>query len=264
MNMRLWYQSLANLELLPHYADALHAMVERYKAPGVTVEIHGTKVGGLADQYRYYEFLETKDIIDTLPQVKASGVDALLIGNILDPGLREAREVMEIPVLGLNETSTLLACMMGHRVGYIAPNRKFAASIEENVRRYGLSNRSAGVECLDFHIPDLDTAFADPELGARLQAEFVRAGRSLIARGAEVLIPAGGVVMVFLGQAGLHAVDGAPILNGVIGLLQMGPMMVQLGQATGGAFISRCGMYGMPTARVLQESEQYYGPSPWR
>ena len=41
------------------------------------------------------------------------GYDAFLIGNIADPGLREAREIADIPVLGLCESAMHVACMMG-------------------------------------------------------------------------------------------------------------------------------------------------------
>ena len=35
------------------------------------------------------------------------------------------------------------------------------------------------------------------------------------------MIPAGGIVMTLLAEAGVHEVDGAPVVNGLIALVKM-------------------------------------------
>ena len=66
------------------------------------------------------------------------GYDAFLIGNIADPGLHEAREIANIPVLGLCESALHVACMMGANFSLVTINEKFTPRIVENVVRYGL------------------------------------------------------------------------------------------------------------------------------
>ena len=68
----------------------------------------------------------------------SEGFDAFLIGNIADPGLQEAREIADIPVLGLCELALHVACMMGASFSLVTINAKFTPRIVENVRRYGL------------------------------------------------------------------------------------------------------------------------------
>ena len=70
-----------------------------------------------------------------------SGYDAVAIGNILDPALREARSMVDIPVLGLGETSMLTSCMMGSTFSLVGVNPYFGGRFEENVAKYGLRER---------------------------------------------------------------------------------------------------------------------------
>ena len=73
------------------------------------------------------------------------GFDAFLIGNIADPGLQEAREIADIPVLGLCESALHVACMMGASFSLVTINEKFTPRIVENVRALRPADRLAAV-----------------------------------------------------------------------------------------------------------------------
>ena len=55
----------------------------------------------------------------------------------------------------------------------------------------------------------------------------------MLAKGAEVLIPAGGEVGVFIVEAGLFELHDAPVVSGVMELVKMGEMAVRLHALTG-------------------------------
>ena len=42
------------------------------------------------------------------------------------------------------------------------------------------------------------------------------------------MIPAGGIVMTLLADAGVHEVDGAPVVNGLIALVKIGELAASL------------------------------------
>ncbi|MSQ20434.1 MAG: hypothetical protein EXR39_12960 [Betaproteobacteria bacterium] len=112
--MRLWYQSLTRPTAWVAYNEALRAVLDAAKDAGTTIEVHGIeRRGGIGDQYRYLEFIETGEVLENVERATHEGFDAFLIGNIADPGLREAREITDMPVLGLGELSVHLANMMG-------------------------------------------------------------------------------------------------------------------------------------------------------
>jgi allantoin racemase len=262
--MKLWYQSMTREgSAWGGYPKALRQVLDKVKAPGTEVEVHGlTKTGGAGDQYRYLEFLETAEVLENVHLAMARGFDAFLIGNICDPGLREAREFASIPVLGLCESSLHLACMMGTSFSLVTINAKFTPRIVENVERYGLRGRLAAVNRMHVErLLDLPAAFDDKAISARLAAEFDRAARANAEAGAEVVIAAGGVVMALLAHADIHeAGGGLPILNGITALVKTGEMAVGLSRAMGGRFASRVRTYAPPPADQIGELRKFYGP----
>ena len=121
--MKLWYQSLTRPSAWPAYNAALRAVLDAAKDGGTTIEVHGIeKRGGVGDQYRYLEFIEAQEVLENVERAGREGFDAFLIGNIADPGLREAREIADMPVLGLCETSAHLANLMAGNFSLVTRN----------------------------------------------------------------------------------------------------------------------------------------------
>jgi len=261
--MRFWYQSLTRPDAWPAYNAALRRVLQKAADPGTEIAIHGiTQRGGIGDQYRSLEFIETIEVLQNVARAEAEGFDAVLLGNIADPGLRAAREMATIPVLGLCETALLVACQMGVSIGLVVSNDKHHTKILENVAVYGLNTRVVTVERMRVdRLVDLDAAFGEGETRQRILDQFSEAAARCVARGAEVVIPAVGVAMVLLAEAGItDAGGGAPVLNGSVALLKYGETAVKLNRLMGGRFTSRRGAYAQPPASQIEELRRHYGP----
>lgn len=260
--MKLWYQSMTREGAAwGSYPKALRRVLDKVKATGTEIEVHGiTKVGGAGDQFRYLEFLETAEVLENVHVAMERGFDAFLIGNICDPGLREAREFATIPVLGLCESSLHIACMMGVKVSLVTINAKFTPRIIENVERYGLMGRLAAVNRMQVErLLDLAAAFDEAAALERIRVSFDKAAQANAEAGAEVTIAAGGVVMALLAEADIHEAAGLPILNGITALVKTGEMAVNLSRVMGGRFASRVGTYAPPPANQIEELRKFYG-----
>lgn len=260
--MKLWYQSMSRERTWGAYPRALRQILDKVKDEGTEIEVHGiTKIGGIGDQFRYLEYLETGEVFDNVNRAVKEGFDAFLIGNIADPGLREAREIANIPVLGLCESALHVACMMGASFSLVTINEKFTPRIVENVVRYGLKDRLAAVNRMTIErILDLDQGFEDAAAQKRIVDQFEAAARANTAAGAEVVIAAGGVVMALLAQIGIHATaDGTPILNGITNLVKLGEMAVRLDRIMGGRFTSKRLTYAPPPPEQIAELRRHYG-----
>ena len=121
--MKIWYQSVTRNGQFPAYNDVLRRVIDQVKEPDTIVEIHGIdRQGGTGDQYRYLAFLQLIEILENVHRAIEQGFDAFLIGNIANPGLLEAREIAEFPILGLGETSIGVMRTMGERFGLITIN----------------------------------------------------------------------------------------------------------------------------------------------
>ncbi len=76
-------------------------------------------------------------------------VDAAIIAAFGDLGLYGARELFDIPVVGMAEAAMLSACMLGRCFVIVAFATAFGPWYEDCVAMHGLASRCAGVRMLD-------------------------------------------------------------------------------------------------------------------
>jgi allantoin racemase len=258
--MKLWYQSLARQTESTPYGEMLRRVIDSACDPGTSVHMQGVQESaGIGVHYRLLEYHDAKEVIQNAMQAEREGYDAFLIGNISDAGIREAREAVNIPVLGLCETSLHVACMMGANFSLVTISEKWTPRLIENVTRYGLEKRLAAIEAMDTSPLDLKRCFVEPDHLKMIVAQFNACAERLLAKGAEVIIPAGGDVIVFLADAGIFEYKRAPILNGIVELVKMGELAVKLRSRTG-RFTSKRGGYAAPSGDFLERVRKFYGP----
>src|SRR6185295_10727257 len=260
--MRLWVQVFSSRDRNPNFHAGLEEHLRSVVEPGVQIEVHGTRKGGLGEQFRIFQAIDMPDIIDNVLKCKAAKgeqrYDAFVSLNSTDPALVEAREILDIPVLGFLETTALVSCMMGRTFSLITPNPKFALSYSQKIQLYGLSERLTSIEAMNIpHLPDYRQAFIDPAAHQRVMSEFDSAARRAVAAGAEVIIPCGSHA-VLQARSGVKEIDGALIIDGLGILLKMAETAVRI-QGFMGTFVSRKMLYETPGQVVRERAKQDYG-----
>lgn len=93
----------------------------------------------------------------------APGCDAAIIAAFGDPGLFGARELFDIPVVGLAEAAMLTACMVGRRFSIVTFARALAPWYQECVDMHGLGARCAGIRTLDGTFQSISDVQAEKE-----------------------------------------------------------------------------------------------------
>ncbi|MBV9559648.1 MAG: aspartate/glutamate racemase family protein [Bradyrhizobium sp.] len=86
--------------------------------------------------------------IEMLAEHHASA-DAAIIAAFGDPGLFGARELFDIPVIGMSEAAMLTACMLGRRFAIVTFATTLGTWYRECVEMHGLRERCCGVRALD-------------------------------------------------------------------------------------------------------------------
>lgn len=251
--------SLSNDQYSPNYFPFLREYAASVVSEGTEIELRGARVGRI-DSFRFWERLDSISILDSVLAAEQEGFDAIAIGNILDPALREARSMVDIPVLGLGETSMLTACTMGSKFGLIAVNPYFGGRFEENVAVYGLGQRLASIECMGLTPHELDVCFSDESERARAIEVFSEAARATMRQGAEVIIPAGGRLTAFLNANDIREIDGAPILDGTAALLTATEAAIRL-RAFSGSIVSRRRLYAKASPEAIRGAAAEYAES---
>jgi allantoin racemase len=112
-------------------------------------------------------------------------------------------------------------------------NAKFAQRVGENIAATGLAGRLASMEEIEVErAGQSDRVFEDETAKQAVLDRFRAAARRGLDKGAECVIPAGGIVMTILADAGVHEVDRAPVVNGLIALVKMGELAVNMRKLT--------------------------------
>ena len=70
--------------------------------------------------------------------------DAVIIAAFGDPGLIAAREMFDLPIVGLGESAMLSACLFGKKFSVISFTKNMSSWYEESVEILGLQNRYSG------------------------------------------------------------------------------------------------------------------------
>lgn len=248
---RIWYQSFVHPTEQAPYIARLQAQLDSVAGPAVRFEVHG-----LDPPDRFFhpltEFRCAAQTIRQALEAERASYDAFVIGHFQEPGLLEIRGAVDIPVIGLGEASMLAALTMGRRFGLVTIDPVFIDWHERQVRAHGFEQRVAGVRAIHADLPGFMRAFTDEAAYAEVRAEFVAEVRPLVAAGAEVVIPAGGLPMLLFARECPFVIDGAVVLNGIATVAKAAEMALALHRLTG-ASVSRRGTYAKASAECVNE-----------
>ena len=117
---------------------------------------------------------------------------------------------------------------------------------------YGFRQRVTGVRAIQVDLPGFMRAFTDDASYARVRAQFVEQVRPLIAAGAEVIIPAGGLPMLLFARERPFVIDDALVLDGIAVVAKAAEMALALRRLTG-SVVSRRGTYAKASAACIDE-----------
>jgi Asp/Glu/hydantoin racemase len=250
-NTRIWYQSFVDPEGQAPYIRRLQQTLDDIAAPGVKFEVHGLTP---PDQF-FHPLTELRCATQTIRNAIAAertGYSAFVIGHFQEPGLTEARGAIDIPVIALGESVLLNACSLGQKIGLVTIDPVFIPWHEQQVARHRLEQRIVGIRAIHADLASFMRAFTDEMAYRDARAEFVEQVRPLVAAGAEVIIPAGGLPMLLFSREHGFTVDGAPVLSGIPQVAKAAEAALALTRLTG-TVVSRRGTYAKASPNCIEE-----------
>lgn len=249
--MRIWYQSYVDYENGKIYWDRLRAHLKTIVDEGTEVDVKGITPH---DSYAHpiVEMRCAREVICNAVRAEREGYDAFVIGHFQDAGLYEARSVVNIPVVALGEASMLYSLQLGQRVGIVTINTRYIPWFHHQIAKYGLERRVTGIHAMQFEPGQILKAYESQDLADKVKDLFAEQAKPLVANGCEVLIPGGGIPMLLFSALHNHAVDGAPVINGIPIAVKMAELAVKLGRLTG-LGVSRAAEFMQPPPEVIEE-----------
>lgn len=226
---RVWAQGATDQVGHRHYLDKLLPHLQACADPEFSVDFK-TTTPSVTTLHALSEFRFARAAIRAAIDAERQGYDAYFMNHFQDAGLAEARATVDIPVLGLGETTLLHACTLGRKLGLIAIHPEFVPWHEDQITRYGLQQRVAGIRTLDATMTQWMQAFVDTESREHLNALFEKEARLLLDAGADVIVPTGGIPMMLFAAHPSATIEGAPVINGITVLVKATEMAIKLRQ----------------------------------
>jgi allantoin racemase len=227
--VKIWYQAYNASGLVDpewHYFDeACAAYIPKIARPDT--EIHFAWVEKRAPKMtlsKYIQYLHVGQIIECAMQAEREGFDAFVLGGMRDLGYAEIREVVDIPVVFMAETSYLVAGLLAPRFSLIHIGEGPLQDAMALIKKYGLEDRCLpGAHIGYSHTGLIAACESEPE---RVVKEVHAAGRTAIKQGCGVLVTGFAPLSVFLAAQGIRQIDGVPILDSQAAVIKAAEMMV--------------------------------------
>jgi Asp/Glu/hydantoin racemase len=233
------------------YVDTLVEYLNAIADPEVEFSFEGIDVPD-RHLHRLTELRCAHDVLRNVVDAGERGYDGVIMGHFQDAGLYEARAALSVPVVGLGESALLHACTLGRRIGLVTIDPAFVPWHEEQVERYKLEGRVVGVTAMRTPVDLYMRALEDPGAHDEVVGQFEREARPLLERGAEVIVPAGGLPALILRERAGYEIDGAVVLNPTAVAAKAAEMAVKLARLNGtGA--SRRSTFAPPPPEAIAE-----------
>lgn len=215
--LRLWHQSMTELETLPSYRQALQRQADDLLGDRVRVEVHGLVPGSYAGHapsevlgHPYAYHLVLGQVVDAARAAEREGCDGFVIGSFSEPFLRQARSAVDIPVASMAEATLVVAASLGARVAMVANTPAVAGLVDDAVHAHRLGARVSSVTRLG---PTWTEDALEAATPVDVGAAFTAVAEQAVGEGADVVVPAEGVLAAVVRGLALTEVDGAPVLD---------------------------------------------------
>lgn len=234
-NMRLMLSEPVFGEGPRQHWEWLTKMLDAVGNSGTTVDYVNLKQGYKVMR-TYTRTYNSLGIVQRAYEAEKKGYDGFIIGCASDLGLKEARSMVGIPVVGSTEATALLACLLGNKFTVITTDPTACGRAENLIRSYGLADRLASVRCpvgLTSH-----KNFAMMAEGPQQQKKIIDLLTATMAKaineeGAEAVYVSCLPTSAMLAMHGVYEVEGAPIVNMFTAALKQAESLVALRRAFG-------------------------------
>lgn len=126
-----------------------------YAGAGVEFDVENLDYGPASIESEFDEALAVPDILNKVQKAAQNGFDGVIIDCFGDPGVKPARELVDIPVYGGFEPSILLAAGLGQHLGIVTVLPNVVPMLEDLASKLGIAGRLVSIRCVDIPVLEL-------------------------------------------------------------------------------------------------------------
>jgi len=125
------------------------------KSVGVYLDFTSLQNGPSFIETEEHEKLAVPDLLRVVKNGEKQGYNAIIINCFGDPGVDEARKMVNVPVVGAGEASFSNVKEAGKRFTVITTVQEAVARVRRNARKHGAEPFLASIRPLDMHVSEL-------------------------------------------------------------------------------------------------------------
>ena len=154
------------------FREEVQREFEHYAAEGTEIDVVNVAKGPASIECWYDEAIAAPDVLNKVKEAEQEGYNAVIVNCFVDVGVRPAREIANIPIIGPGETSMLFAALLSHRFSVVTVLKNLVPMISDIAKVLGINEKLASVRYVD--IPVLELAGKE-KLKKALYTEMVNA-----------------------------------------------------------------------------------------
>ena len=215
------------LVIMPFGTDAYNSSVfevlERVRRKDTDIFIENLHRGPAFIRYAYFQSLIVPDIVDRIIHAEQEGFDGVFVSCCFEPGVKEAREVVDIPVVGASVPAVFLARQLGNRFGFITDTDRANVITYDLFKQNKLDVECVGIRSIEMKVEQIRL---DPQ---RNQERVIEVARQLVTDGADVIINGCTIVAASFRKANIpEDLAGIPFLDANVMALKTAEILSEL------------------------------------
>lgn len=216
---------IINPNTTQYMTDDIYEAAMRVKDADTEIIAVSPKCGPVSIENFHDDYTSVIGVMEEVHKGLDENIDAFIIACYGDPGLYAAREIADVPVVGIAEASMYMASMVAPKFSVVAVIPRTTLMLEEVVHRYSMTDKCASIRSSGMTVLGFEE---NPELGEqKLREASIKA------------IEEDGAEAICLGCAGmvnftakLEEELGVPVFDGVTAAVKMAESLVKLGKKT--------------------------------
>ncbi len=137
--------------------DHIRHTLEAIKREDTELCVINPEHGPVSIESAYDEALATPPTLELVKWANEEGFDAIVLACFSDPGLDAAKEISDIPVVGIEEATLHMAAMLGHKFSIMTGMRRRIPTREWHVAHRGLESSYASSPALEMSVLEMDS-----------------------------------------------------------------------------------------------------------
>lgn len=224
------------------FDEAVLSVLEKVKRSDTELVVDHLAEGPEFFRYSYFTALAVPGIVEHVIQAEKQGYQGVYVACSFEPGVKEAQEVVDIPVVGGLVPAVYLARQLGQRFAFITDTELAKVNTYDLFKKYKLDVECVGIKSVEMGIEEVKR---DPENNRK---RVIETARQAVTDGADLIIIGCTIVAAFFtkDKRELPAdLFGIPFLDSNVCSLKTLEMLVDLREKYG-VTVSRRAYYAKP------------------